>query len=252
MRESLHAEWTKVRTVAGTGWLVLGMIVLTVAVGALVSTSVSPASSGAAQDTTKLALSGVDLGQAIAAVLGVLIIADEYRNGMIRITLAAVPRRLTMLGAKACVVTALVMPAGVIAVAGSLLAGRPLLAGHGYPLASLAAGSSMRAAGGTVLYLGLIALLGLGVATALRDPGAAIGFVLGLLYLPIILGHVIGDPHLQRHIQQLSPMTAGQSVQATVDVHRLPISPWAGLGVLAAWTAAALVTGGLLLRARDA
>jgi hypothetical protein len=31
-----------------------------------------------------------------------------------------------------------------------------------------------------------------------------------------------------------------------------PISPWAGLSVLAAWAAAALLTGGLLLRLRDA
>ncbi len=32
----------------------------------------------------------------------------------------------------------------------------------------------------------------------------------------------------------------------------LPIGPWAGLGVLAAWAAIALLTGGLLLRLRDA
>jgi ABC-2 type transport system permease protein len=32
----------------------------------------------------------------------------------------------------------------------------------------------------------------------------------------------------------------------------LPISPWAGLGVLAAWAVAALLTGGILLRLRDA
>jgi ABC-2 type transport system permease protein len=32
----------------------------------------------------------------------------------------------------------------------------------------------------------------------------------------------------------------------------LPISPWAGLGVLAAWAAGALLAGGLMLRFRDA
>ncbi len=32
----------------------------------------------------------------------------------------------------------------------------------------------------------------------------------------------------------------------------LPISPWGGLGVLAAWAAAALLAGGLVLRWRDA
>jgi ABC-2 type transport system permease protein len=47
-------------------------------------------------------------------------------------------------------------------------------------------------------------------------------------------------------------MTAGLAIQATTDLNRLPLSPWAGLGVLAAWAAAALLVGGLVLRLRDA
>jgi ABC-2 type transport system permease protein len=47
-------------------------------------------------------------------------------------------------------------------------------------------------------------------------------------------------------------MTAGLAIQATTDLHSLPISPWAGLGVLALWAGAALATGGILLRLRDA
>jgi ABC-2 type transport system permease protein len=47
-------------------------------------------------------------------------------------------------------------------------------------------------------------------------------------------------------------MTAGLYVQATTGLHALPLSPWQGLGVLAAWSVAALVVGGLLLRLRDA
>jgi ABC-2 type transport system permease protein len=47
-------------------------------------------------------------------------------------------------------------------------------------------------------------------------------------------------------------MTAGLAVQVTVDVAQQPVAPWIGLGVLAAWTAAALLAGGLVLRLRDA
>jgi ABC-2 type transport system permease protein len=47
-------------------------------------------------------------------------------------------------------------------------------------------------------------------------------------------------------------MTAGLAIQATTSLRTLPINPWAGLGVLAAWAAAALLAGGLLLRLRDA
>jgi ABC-2 type transport system permease protein len=110
----------------------------------------------------------------------------------------------------------------------------------------------LRAAIGSVLYLALIALLSLGIATALRDAGAAIGVVLGLLYLVPIIAFAAGNASLSRLLQQIGPMTAGLAIAATTGLDTLPISPWAGLGVLAAWAAGALLLGGLLLRARDA
>jgi ABC-2 type transport system permease protein len=47
-------------------------------------------------------------------------------------------------------------------------------------------------------------------------------------------------------------MTAGLEIQASAGLNALPISPWAGLGVLTGWTGAALLAGVLLLRFRDA
>ena len=213
---------------------------------------------GCGQDPAKVSLTGIDLGQALIALLAVLAVSSEYRTGMIRTTLAAMPRRITVLAAKAAVLTGLVLVAGAVAVLASVLAGRLTLPGrglgpeHGYPLLSLSDGPLLRAAAGSVLYLALIGLLSLGVATAARDGAVAIGTVLGLLYLFPIIASAAGDPALQRHLQQISPMTAGLAIQATTSLSALPIGPWAGLGVLAAWSAAALLAGGLLLRLRDA
>jgi ABC-2 type transport system permease protein len=89
--------------------------------------------------------------------------------------------------------------------------------------------------------------LGIGTATAVRDSATAIGIVLGLLYLLPIIAVTVPDRPLQRHLEQVGPMTAGLAVQATTDLGKLPIGPWAGLGVLTAWVAAAL----LLLEIRD-
>jgi ABC-2 type transport system permease protein len=85
-----------------------------------------------------------------------------------------------------------------------------------------------------------------------RDSAAAIGVVLGLLYLFPIIDQAVSSPDWHRHLEQIAPMTAGLEIQATTGLRSLPISPWAGLGVLAAWTAAALLAGGLLVRLRDA
>ena len=193
----------------------------------------------------------------MVAVLAVLVISNEYSTGMIRVTLAAMPRRTVVLAAKAAVLSSLVLAAGVLAVAGSLLAGRLILPGHGFTPAHGFAllsptPSVLRAAAGSVIYLALIALLSLGTATIVRDSAVAVGIVLGLLYLFPIVANVVGNAQWHRHLEQIGPMTAGLAIQATTDLRSLPISPWAGLGVLAAWAAGAMAAGGLLLRLRDA
>jgi ABC-2 type transport system permease protein len=184
-----------------------------------------------------------------SAILAVLVISGEYSSGMIRTTLTAMPRRSTVLAAKALVLTGVVAAAGTIAVLGSLLAGRLVLPRGSLALAD---GPALRAAAGSVLYLTLIALLSLGVAAIVRDSATSIGVILGLLYLLPILAQVIGDPHWQRLLERIGPMSAGLAIQATTDVQDLPLGPWAGLGVTAGWAAAALAAGGLLLSRRDA
>jgi ABC-2 type transport system permease protein len=177
---------------------------------------------------------------------------------MIRVTLTAMPRRLTVLAAKAALVTGLVLAAAAVAVLASVLAGRLILPGHGfttahgYPPLSLSNGPVLRAACGSVLYLALIALLSLGVATAVRETAVAIGLVLGLLYVFPVVTSAIGNQHWQRHLEQIGPMTAGLDVQATVNLRSLPLTPWEGLGVLALWATGALIIGAQILRFRDA
>ncbi|GLY89045.1 ABC transporter permease [Actinoallomurus iriomotensis] len=257
MIEALRAEWTKTRTIGGIAWLLTGAVAVTIAVSAGIAAATHVSPQGGQEDPTKIALTGVYLGQAVVAVFAVLAISEEYGTGMIRVSLAAMPRRLVLLAAKAATTTALALTAGILAVAGCLLVGRLMLpaAGldpaHGYPLISIGHGPTLRAASGSVCYLVLIALLSLGVATAIRDGAPSIAVVLGLLYLPPLLAQAFTDP-LRRHIEQIAPMTAGLAIQATTNPHSQPIAPWAGLGVLTAWAAASLLIAALLLRLRDA
>jgi ABC-2 type transport system permease protein len=249
---AVRAEWVKTRTAGGAIWLLLAAAVLTVAVSTAVDAAAKCRTGIACTaDPVKLSLTGVDLGQAVVAVVAVLAISNEYGAGMIRVTLAATPRRLAVLAAKAGIVTALTLVAGTVAVLACVLAGRLTLPANGFSY-RLLSGPDLRAAAGSVLYLGLIALLSLGVATMIRDAAVGIGVVLALLYVFPIVVSVVGDPDLSRHLQQIGPMNAGLSIQDTVNLQSLPLSPWAGLGVLAAWAAGTLLAGGLLLKLRDA
>jgi len=257
-RDALHAEWTKLRTVTGPGWLLLGAIALTAGVGAIAANAAACPGQSCQIDPVKVSLTGIYLGQAVVAIMAVTSVSGEYSTGMIRLTLTATPRRWQVLAAKAAVVGAATLAAGAVAVLASVLAGRLLLYGHGitpahgYEALSLGTGPVLRAAAGSVLYLTLIALLGLGVAAALRDSATSIGVVLGLLYLFPIIASFIGDLSFQRHLDQIGPMTAGLYIVATTNLRSLPLTPWQGLGVLAAWAAGALLAGGLLLTLRDA
>jgi ABC-2 type transport system permease protein len=258
MRDALHAEWTKLRTVAGPAWLLTATVVLSVAVSAAAAAATRcPAGTACPVDTAKLSLTGIQLGQAVVAILATGLISTEYSTGMIHITFTAMPRRLTVLGVKAALLTGVVLAAGALAALGSLAVGRLILPGNGFtaargfPPLSLADGDVLRATLGSALYLALIALLSLGIATIIRDSAAAIGIILGLLYLVPIVAHVLG-PTWYRHLEQAGPMTAGLAIQASSGLRHLPIGPWPGLGVLTAWAAGALLAGGLLLRRRDA
>jgi ABC-2 type transport system permease protein len=186
----------------------------------------------------------------------VLAIGNEYSTGMVKLSLTAMPRRLTWFFAKAAVLTAPAFIASTMAVAGSALAGRLILPGHGFTSAhgypSLTSATDLRAAVGAVLYLTLIALLSLGVAAAVRDSAAAIGLVLGLLYVFPIAAAAVSNPPLSRHLQQIGPLSAGLDAQATIGMKSLPLTPWQGLGVVALWTAGAFVFGSFVLKYRDA
>jgi ABC-2 type transport system permease protein len=210
MTHALHAEWTKLRTVSGTIWLLVAVIALTVALSAAAATAIECPSADCGQDPAKISLTGIAFGQAVVAILAVLAVSSEYSTGMIRLTFAAIPRWTTVLAAKAAIVSWLVLVAGTVAVLACLLTGRLLLPGngftaaHGYQALSLANGPVLRAAAGSVLYLVLIGLLSLGVATAVRDAATAIGIVLGLLYLFPIIATVVADPDWYRRLQQIS------------------------------------------------
>jgi ABC-2 type transport system permease protein len=259
MLDALRAEWTKLRTIAGPGWLLLGVVALTIGVSvAAVGATRCPAGTQCAVDPTKLSLTGIQIGQAVVAILAVLTICNEYSTGMIRVTFAAMPRRDLVFAAKAILVGGLVLVAGTLAVLGSVLAGHLILPGHGFSAArgfhivSLSYGPTLRAAAGSVLYLALIALLSLGIAAMVRDSAVSVGAVLGVLYMfPIVLAFVT-DPAWQRRLERWTPTLAGLNIQVTTGVRSLQISPWGGLGVLAIWAGAALLAGAIVLRLRDA
>jgi len=265
---ALRSEWTKLRSVPSTSWLLLATIAATIGFGLLVCSAVD--TSGAApgcvpgrpncgdEDVVLNSLSGVYLGQIAAIALGALAATSDYATGLIRATFMAIPRRATVVIAKSAVLVVPVLAAGLVASAASFLLAQPILHTNGfvpeqgYPLASVADPPVVRAIIGTALYLGVTAVFAFAVGTIARRAGSAIAITLTVVYTPAIVSLMLGDP-LRGWLQRLSPMMAGLAVQRTVQrADSVPIGTLAGLGVATAWSAVALITAIQLVRRRDA
>ncbi|GAA4256111.1 ABC transporter permease [Dactylosporangium darangshiense] len=247
------AEWTKLRTVASTYWLLAAAVVGTAGIGALMTVSLDArhCEGACVVDTVQRSLYGVRLGQVAVAVLAVLVVAGEWGTGTIRPSVAAMPRRALALLGKLAVLTATVLVAGAVSVGASLLVGAYVVPRRGFAALALGEEPARRAAAGSVLYLALIALLAAGIALIVRDTGAAIGAVLAVLFVVPLLASMVAGPKWAHRLHRWGPMDAGLAVQMTRHVTPPDIGPWAGLGVLALYAAGAVVIGLLLFELRD-
>jgi ABC-2 type transport system permease protein len=198
-------------------------------------------------DPTSNVLSGIILGQLIIGVLGVLCVTSEYSSGTVRVTLAAVPRRWPVLAAKACAFGALALAAGEVTVFAAFLGGIAALR-PSVPHPALSDPSVLRAVALTGVYLGLTALMGVGVGILIRHSAAAVAVLVGGLFvLPLIIGEV------SRATGRFMPeLIAGNSLAAVKPVQGFGWSPWLELGIVALYPAVLLTAGCIRFTRGDA
>ncbi|NUR57675.1 MAG: ABC transporter permease subunit [Catenulispora sp.] len=225
-----------------TWWSLIAAIIVTIGGGAAMSALVH---ADTADGLARLAMSGVLLGQAVVAALGAAAIGDEYANGLIVTTVAAVPQRGSLLAAKAVVLGGTVLAATIIAASASLSWAVLLTIDAPDPQPDTAIQTVLK----TAASMALIALLALGTATVFRSTATATGLVLGLLYLPPLLAALIADPAWQVRVQRYAPMS-GVLTPIGNGTGREPAS-WSSVGVVATWAVAALGAGCHSLKRRD-
>lgn len=252
--DALHSEWTKLRSVRSTYWALIVAALLGIGLGALIS-SIS-ASHYATDPTvhfrwnpTDRSLRSLEIAQLAFAILGVMVITGEYSTGMIRTSLAAVPKRSRMLAAKVTVFTTVALIAGEIISFATFLVGQALISGKA-PSATLGQHDVLRAVIGAGLYLAVLAVLGSALGVVLRHAAAAIGTIVAiLLVLPGIAAALPSS--WSQPIEQWWPTNAGQQVAAVIrDSHTL--AAWTGFAVLGAFVAVVLTAAFVLLERRDA
>jgi ABC-type transport system involved in multi-copper enzyme maturation permease subunit len=203
----------------------------------------------ASVDPTAISLAGVTLAQLIIGILGVLIVSNEFANGLIRNTFAAVPRRLPVLWAKVVVLAVSLALLMVIASVVAFLVGQ-LILGDGKNT-TLAADGVLRAVLGSGLYLAGIGVFGIAIGAMLRNTAGSIAVVVAaLLIIPGLAGLVLPTSWSDNVLPYL-PGNAGTAFTSVNGSDTL-LSPGAGAAVFVGWLVVLLVGAAVLIRRRDA
>lgn len=246
----IRSEWIKLRSVRSTVWSFAIVIAASVIIAAVLSSSESVVTRTIEEQAVEalwVATFGVNIGQLVLAVLGVLVISGEYGTGMIRSTLTAVPKRIPALAAKAVVLFLASFAVGTIATLTASLISVPILAGRGItvPFSGAFLGDLLLAA----LYLAFTSLFALGIGTVLRSSAGGVAVALGIvLLLPFLVFQLeFAEAQWLRNLPPYLFSNAGAGMFTGGQFEQ-----WQFALIVVAWTAVSLGLGALLLKRRDA
>lgn len=255
LRATARSEWIKFRSVRSSPAVLLGTAAILLLgawwLGWGFSSGWATMSPGAKAsfDPVYTSLEGILLAQLFIGALGVMGVTGEYTSGLIRGTFIATPQRPQVLALKAMVFAAAVWAWCTVLAFAAFFIGQSQLAA---PATHAAIGGPgvVTAVFGAGLYLTLIGLLGMFIGVLVRRTAAALAALFGLvLILPYAVGMLPGT--FGSRVNEYLPSTAGQDGWRLLHADAYTLGTWQGLGVLAAYTAAAGICAFMLIRKRD-
>ncbi|MGX1793110.1 ABC transporter permease subunit [Microbacterium sp. NPDC055312] len=257
----LRSEYIKLLSLRSNRAMLASIAVLGVGVSLALAMTMAdagvPDQPSAAFMLDQVTIGTVLFGHVIAVVLGVLAISGEYASGSIQSTMTAVPTRSPVLLAKACVVFTTATVAGLVTTLGSWASSYPLFDALGLAV-GLTAPGVLPALLGAPVYLGLSAILGVGIGALLRGVAPSIAGAISLsMLVPIVLSALPASQTV-RNVQLLTMSKAGdamsnapESLGGFVNLIDGYISWGAGWTIAAAWALMFLLLGLLRLRRED-
>ena len=250
----LASEWYKMATLRATH------ITLAVGLGlSLATTALAAVAFGASNadwpeefDPILFSMVGNIFALIVYSVFGVMAVSREYSSGLMRLTLIATPNRSRVLLAKLVLVGGTTLVLGMLTTVGMFLIGQAILGAYGLPTASLADGDARWVAIGLGATMPFFPIVGVALGVLLRSTAGGITAVLGLLWLPQIVGEFL-PMWARENIVSLLPgaaldsLTIGQMQYSPEYSH-----PAIAVACVAAWLATVIGAAFIVLRRRDA
>ncbi|MDL4813943.1 ABC transporter permease subunit [Actinomadura opuntiae] len=258
MIDAVAAEWWKLRSVRSTFAVlatVAGFTLLCV-VWSLYAAHYWDGLSEARRATFRSAPPEQPLSIALpvcAVVLGALPLTSEYASGMIRTSLAALPRRRTLFAAKAAVPCAAMLGAALVSLAVGVLAGKAVVDGRPIRAFDASLADHLPYVLATAAATAAITLIAFGLAAVLRSTAATITAGMAVLFVVPPIANLLPDPWAGRIWSVLPASLPGQiAAPPGASATRDGLPPLPSALLLMAYTAVALGAGARVFGKRDA
>jgi len=251
---ALRSELTKILSVRSTYWTLLGMVVASIGWAVLDCLGTVAHGAGQGFDAAQASLTGqVALGELIIVVLGALVITSEYSTGMVRTSLAVVPRRGVLYAAKAIVFAAVTLTISLVTSFLDFFVGQAILASKHYNT-TLTHPGALRAILLSAAIVTVFGLLAYGAGAIIRHTAGAITAILGVIFLIPALAQALPTSWFQAIVRWLpggqALMPIARASSAPPGNHLFPA--WGEFAVFSGYAAILFALGAWLFIRRDA
>jgi ABC-2 type transport system permease protein len=251
--DTLRSELTKIASVRSTYWTLLAQVVASIAWAVLNCAGIVSHGAGSDFNAAEASLTGqVALGELIIVVLGALVITSEYSTGMIRTSLAVMPRRGVLYAAKAIVFAVVTLTISLVTSFVAFFVGQAILSGKHYNT-TLAQPGVLRAVLLSAAIVAVFGLIAYGTGAIIRHTAGAITAILGVIFLLPALGQALPNTwfaDLERWLPGGGALSPIASSAPPISDHLF--SAWGEFAVFSGYAAVLLAVGAWLFIRRDA
>jgi ABC-type transport system involved in multi-copper enzyme maturation permease subunit len=250
---TLRSELTKILSVRSTYWTLLAQVVASIAWAVLNCAGIVSHGAGSDFNAAEASLTGqVALGELIIVVLGALVITSEYSTGMIRTSLAVMPRRGVLYVAKAIVFTAVTLTISLITSFVAFFVGQAILSSKHYNT-TLAQPGVLRAVLLSAAVVAVFGLLAYGTGAIIRHTAGAITSILGVIFLIPALAQALPNSWFADVVRWLPGAEALSPIaRSAPPISDHLFSAWGEFAVFSGYTMVLLALGAWLFIRRDA
>jgi ABC-type transport system involved in multi-copper enzyme maturation permease subunit len=251
--DALRSELTKILSVRSTYWTLLAQVVASIAWAVLNCAGIVSHGAGSDFNAAEASLTGqVALGELIIVVLGALVITSEYSTGMIRTSLAVMPRRGVLYAAKAMVFAIVTLTISLVTSFVAFFVGQAILSSKHYNT-TLAQPGVLRAVLLSAAIVAVFGLLAYGTGAIIRHTAGAITSILGVIFLIPALAQALPNSWFADVVRWLPGGEALSPIaRSAPPISDHLFSAWGEFAVFSGYAAVLLALGAWLFIRRDA